>query len=73
MPLAVGQAGVEDRHVRAQRRDAPGRLRGRAGLADHLDVALVLEQFGQAALLSVPTGARAACMWFLDDLGGRAV
>ena len=37
--VAVGQPGVEDRHVGPQRRDAAGRLLRRARLADHLDVA----------------------------------
>ena len=42
--VAVGQPRVEDRDVGAQSRDAAGRLEGRGRLADHLDVAVVLEQ-----------------------------
>src|SRR5204863_2853698 len=47
--VAVGQAGVQDGHVRPQRRYPTGRLDRGAGLADHLDVALRLQQVGQAA------------------------
>ena len=46
---AVGQPAVEDRDVRTQRGDAPAGLLGQAGLADHLDVALGLEQVPQPA------------------------
>ena len=45
---AVGQPGVEHRDVGPQRRDPVRRLLGRAGLADHLDVAVALEQGAQA-------------------------
>src|SRR5680860_1372455 len=37
-PRAVRQPGVEDRHVWAQRGDAPGCLDSGAGLTDHLEV-----------------------------------
>ena len=46
---AVGQPGVEHRDVGPQRRDPGGRLLRRTGLADHLDVALALQQLTQAA------------------------
>ena len=44
---AVGQPRVEDGDVGAQRRDARGRLLGRAGLADDLDVTGGLQQRAQ--------------------------
>ena len=46
--VAVGQPGVEDRHVGPERGDAAGRLLRRTGLADHLDVAAALQQVGEA-------------------------
>nr|BFE73553.1 hypothetical protein GCM10020092_068540 [Actinoplanes digitatis] len=47
--VAVGQPGVEHGNVGTQRGDAAGRLLSRAGFADHLDVAVGLEQIEQAA------------------------
>ena len=46
---AVGQPAVEDRDIRAQRRDAAGGLLGRAGLAHDDDVSLALEELPDAA------------------------
>ena len=46
---AVGQPGVENGDVRRGGRDAAQRLGGGAGLTDHLDVVLGLEQVGDAA------------------------
>ena len=48
-PGAVRQAAVEDRHVRAERRDPAGRLLGQARLADDHDVALALEELPDPA------------------------
>src|SRR5205814_363483 len=45
---AVGQSGVEDGDVRAQRGNAVRGVDGRAGLADDLDVAFAFEQVAQA-------------------------
>ena len=46
---AVGQPAVEDRDMRTQRWDAPGRLLGGAGLAHDDDVSLALEELPDAA------------------------
>jgi signal transduction histidine kinase len=46
--VTVGQPDVEHRHVRAQRRDPGERRRGRARLADYLDVTLGLEHVADA-------------------------
>src|SRR4051794_18517709 len=46
---AVGQPGVEQRHVRTGRGDAVDRIDGGGCLADDLDVVGGFEQVGQAA------------------------
>ena len=49
MPLPSGSRASSTATSGPQRRDPPGRLLRRAGLADHLDVALGLQQVDQAA------------------------
>ncbi len=48
-PTAVGEPDVEHRHLRCRGGDAAQRLLDRAGLADHLDVALGLEHVADPA------------------------
>ena len=47
--VAVGQANVEHGDVRVRGGDASVGFLGGAGLADHLEVGLLLEQLAQAA------------------------